>query len=129
MKKRYYPSPDLDRAVYHLQNHPELAGKNTKDLQYVTLHDGMTAGRNAWERAKKLYARQQEQRNLVTVDFNTRMTAYIGEQSRLVTYSKSKRMLQARLDMIASRGYVEVFRSADKRFYVFALVEKVEVAA
>ena len=121
MKRRYYPSPDLDRAVYHLQNHPELAGKDTKVLQHVTLFDGKTAGRNAWERAKKVYAVKIEERKLITLDLKTRLIAYIGDSSRLVTRSKSVAYIRCKLDALAQRGYVEVFRTHDKKFFVFEL--------
>jgi len=119
--KRYYPSRDLDRAVYHLQHHPELAGKNTKDLQYVTLYDNRTVGRNAWERAKKVYAYHQEERPTITLDLTTRFITYIGATSRLVTLSKSKKSIKAKLDILATRGYVKVHTSTDKKFYVFEL--------
>lgn len=122
---RYYPNPNLDMAVYFLQNHPEYAGHDPKRLQNVTVHSGETIGRSAWERAKKVLPRFSEPRKLITFDFNTLMTAYIGDNTRLVTLSKSRKFLRRKLEIIqADAGYVHVFKTRDNMFHVYAMPAK-----
>jgi hypothetical protein len=118
--KRYYPSPDLDMAVYYLQNNPAARSVDPKRLQHIPVGNGRTIGRNAWARAKQALAQTSETRSQVCFDTKTLLTAYIGSHTRIVTRAKSRESFLKRIEMVQVVGKMKhVYTSPDKRFYIY----------
>ena len=57
---------------------------------------------------------------MITVDTETLLITYVGDTTRLVCLSKSRKFLKRKLEILqADAGYALVHMSKDKKFHVY----------